>query len=279
MPIYQDAPAAPQPSPGLINAAIVKDMPAHGAWDGIEYRPDACGDLHFYPTNWCDDEGAPIEQAAKDFDDVAALVQSYPFMMYASSTCGLPGMPLTESEGRVRRLLLAKEQWGVERAFWGGSTEVPGYLQQLALTPIGTTTSVASAVRLLEQALADTYGLPGIVHARAGVAALFGEAHQLQNTPQGQIQRTWKGNQVVFGDGYGAVDEAGDALDGTVETLFITGRVTMWRAGEAFIPTPRQVFNRTTNQTYILAEREYAITHECAAFAVTVTGLDDGGGA
>lgn len=280
MAIYVEPPAAPQPAPGLLTPSALLigpiDMPSHGSWDGIEYRPDACGVVHGLPTNWCDDEGEPIDPIEKTFDDMPDLVQAYPFLLYASSTCGLPGMRLTEHEARVRRLLLAKEQWGVERAFWGGYDDVPGYLQQLALTPLGATDSVTTAVSMLEQALADAYGLPGVVHARAGMAAYFGTASLLQNTPSNQLARTWKGNQVVFGDGYGDADEGGDPQAAGTATLFITGRVTVWRAGDTFVPTPRQVVDRATNQTYILAEREYAIAHECAAFAVTVTGLDGG---
>lgn len=271
MAVYAEPLNPPQPAPGLLTAASVAELPAHASFDGLEFRPDMCGLPHLLAGMVCVDN--LVDHPTKEFDDIDGLVEAVNYIAYTSETCTPIGMSLRDAEGRVRRRLDAKEQWAVERAFIGED----GYLPGLGLTSLGSTASLPEAVGALEQAVATAYGLPALLHAPAAVAAFFGANGQLIDTPVNQLQRTWKGSPVVFGDGYQNVDVDGVviAAAGTY-TLWATGRVRVWRSSDVLVADPRQTLDRSTNQTYILAEREFAIAHECVAFAVTVTGLGTG---
>lgn len=268
MAVLIEPPAPPLPHPGLLTAAVGPlSMPAHGNFDGIEYRPDSCGgEVQLYPVDCPPD-------VTKTFAPGDGLLEATPFVVINSSVCGTVGQTFGEVEGRLRRRFQLKEQWGVERAFWGGGADVPGYLQTNTvdtLDPVPTG-GMTAAVSVLDQALADNYGLPGLVHVRPRLAAWMANAGVLRW--DGQTVRTPRGNVVVFGDGYSGQGPAGEdpAADGTTEWMYVTGRVVIWRDDEVFVPPLPQVLDRSTNQQYALAERTYAIGVECYLAAVLVT--------
>jgi hypothetical protein len=266
-----DPPTNPQPPLGLLAAARPLEMPAHGAFEGIQYEPEACGVVHLYP-GVCDDT-PPV----KDLDDPGdGVAEGAPFLVYASMTCGLAGRSIEEHSGRVLRRLQAREGWGVERAFWGDDAAVPGYLQSLALTSLGDA-GLVEALSILEQDAADNYGMPVLIHARTGLAAWLGAAGLIRNVTSDGATYTWRGNRVVFGDGYGDSDEAGVAFAAGTGGLFATGPVTIWRDANAEVAPAAQTLDRSTNQVKLLAERAFVVVHECYAGYVGVTGLETAG--
>jgi hypothetical protein len=83
----------------------------------------------------------------------------------------------------------------------------------------------------------------------------------------GKYWRTHLGTIVVFGGGYsGALPGAAAAIDGT-DAIYATGQVTTWQAETIEIPPIRQILDRTANQWYALAEREYAVGYDCVVAA------------
>lgn len=268
MAVLIEPPAPPLPHPGLLSAAVGPlPMPAHASVDGVQYILDSCGDIQLYPGA-CD-----LTPPTKTFEGSDGTLVAEPFVVIASSVCGTVGQSLSEVEGRVRRRLQLKEGWGVERAFWGGTTDVPGYLQSHAVTTLTATATggVTAALSRLEQALADSYGLPGLIHVRPKMAAYLGNAGLIRL--EGGTAKTLRGNTVVFGDGYSGEGPAGEdaAADGTTEWMYASGRVVVWRDSEAFVPPLRQVLDRTKNQQYALAERTYALGVECFIATTLVT--------
>lgn len=267
MAVLIEPPAPPLPHPGLLSAAVGPlPMPAHGSSDGVQYVLDSCGDIQVYPA-------ACPPTVQKTFEGSDGTLVANPFVVIASSVCGTVGQSIAEVEGRVRRRLQLKEGWGVERAFWGGNVNVPGYLQSNAVATLTATATggVTAALSKLEQALADSYGLPGLIHARPKMASYMSNAGLIRW--EGGTAKTLRGNTIVFGDGYSGEGPAGEdpIADGSTEWMYASGRVVIWRDSEAFVPPLRQVFDRTKNQQYALAERTYALGVECYIATTLVT--------
>jgi len=263
MAVLIDPPAPPLPGPGLLSAAVGPlPLPVHAQADGLQYQLDSCGDVRLWPL---DCEGDP---PAKEFDPGPDVLASEAFMVYASLVCGAAGTTLEEAEGRVRRRLQLKEQYGVERAFWGGTTDVPGYLQSNTVETLPAQALPVDALSRLEQALADNYGLPGLIHVRPETATWLGHEGIVRWDASSQTLKTWAGNTVVVGSGYG---NAGP--DGTTPAagawMYATGRTIVWR-DEVFVPRLRETFNQKTNEVYALAERAYALAVECYIGAINV---------
>lgn len=269
MPLTIDYRSNLLPAPnGLLAASVGPlELPEHASFAGIQFNSDLCGDGYLYP-GICD-----TTPPAKTFDvcDEAGgcnLVTGLPFWTYVSEVCGPVGRSMAEAGRRVLRKAELRQNVLVERAFWGSDAGVPGYLQSLGETPITTTaTDAVTALAALEQDAADNFGLPVTIHARAGMATILGAAGALRTTT-GPLT-TWKGNRIVFGDGYGDADEGGDPFAAGVTQLWALGPVTIWR-GDVEVAPPRQTFNRSTNQQYVLAEQPWIIAHECYAAVVTV---------
>jgi hypothetical protein len=251
-------------SPGASIGPLL--MPDHGAFEGVEWVAETCGVVRLYP-GVCDD--TPPTKAFPE--GVGAYVDALPFLVYASEVCAVAGRSTSEAEARIRRKLAMREQWGVERALIGGDTGVTGLLDGAGLVSLGAATSMKEALALLEQNAAEQYGLPITIHAVPGVASYAGGEGVLQTTPRNELPITWNGNRVVFGQGYENVTPAGGASAAGVYTIWATGPIVIWRDAEAFVPPARQVFNKSTNQLAILAERAYLMAYECYAAAVTVT--------
>lgn len=267
MAVLIDPPAPPLPPPGLLSAAVGPlPLPQHASLDGLQYVLDSCGNAEVQPAA-C---GTDLNLAAFEASD--GVLTASPFLVVASSECGKVGQSDAEVEGRVRRRLQLKEQYAVERAFWGGTVAVPGYLQSITVDSLAavTTGGVTAGLSALEQALADNYGLPGLIHVRPRMAAWMSNAGLLRW--EGQVARTARGNVVVFGDGYSGEGPAGEdpALDGSTEWMYATGRVLTWR-DDVFVPPLAQVFSRSDNQQRALAFRTYAVGVECYAATALVT--------
>lgn len=269
-PVLIEPPVPPVAQYGLLNAAVgPMPLPSHGIAGGVQYQADVCTDARLYQAV-CD----PTPQV-KIFDGQDPLTTALPFVVYASLICGTAGYTLDELSARVQRRLAVKEQPAVESALWGvAGGDTPGYFQSgVTVTALPDAAGVTAALAALEQALATCYdGIPGIIHARPRVAAHMSD-HTLLLKENGLI-KTWRGNAVVFGDGYSGRDPAG-ALPGaaTDEFLYATGRVLIWRSEDVFVPDPRQTLDRTTNHAQLIAERNYALAVECCLFVIKATGV------
>jgi len=268
-PFRVPVPPAPAASYGLLTAALGPiPLPPHGIGGGTQFVPEVCADARVYPA-LCD-----ATPPAKTFDGADAFNTSMPFIVYATLNCGSLGADAWEGlEGRALRRFKAAEQRGIETAFWGvDAVDVPDYLHDVtapAVTNLGAATSPVNGMALLEQHIADCYGLPGLIHARPRMAAHLAFANQLRQ--DGQLVKTYRGNTVVFGDGYSGNGVANDPPTATTEWMYATGRVIIWASDDVHIPPARQTFNRTLNQHFVLVERNYAITVECCIAAVEVT--------
>lgn len=235
---------------GLFTAATGPlELPApEGLGGGVTYDPVSCGGAHLYPIE-CDDT-----PPAKVFDDANALVTADPFIVYSTYVCSAVGYSAAELEAKVRRRLANGEQSGAE----AGLAAVLAAGATANLTP--DPTSIQSVVGDLEQWLYGSatanYGNVGYLHAPTRWAQYA--AAQGLIIKDGLLYRTHLGTIWVFGGGY--------PDDGRI---YITGQVTVWRAADVVVAPPAQVFNRATNVYRLLAEREYAVAHDCVA-AVSV---------
>jgi hypothetical protein len=191
---------------------------------------------------------------------------------------------LAEAHARVNRRLLLGEQTAVEKALWGGGGGVTGVFEQMQaatlVTAVPGTAGPVESLSLLEQTAAGLYDGPIFIHARPRMAAYFAHRNLIDMgpadpglTPQMKLlQRTHAGSFYVFGSGYSGNDPAGTVPSSTVESVYATGRIFIWRS-EVRSPAAGQdvLLNRTTNQRAIFAVRTYAISVECFAAAVAIT--------
>lgn len=265
-------PAPPVAQYGLFAGAIgPQALPTHGIAGGLEWMDAICGDGHAYPAI------CPAAPPTKVFDEgLDPKLHAIPFLTYASIKCGALGHDWAEWRTLVLRKHQVLQQSMVERALWGASTDdSPGYFQGAGIftptpvTVIPDATNVVAAISALEQALADcNTGKVGYIHVRPRAVAYLAYAHQLRW--DGTVYRTMRGNVVICGDGYSGLGPADEAPTATTEWFYATGRVFLFN-GETEVYDPKQTFNRTTNQQFLLAEQPWAIGVECCIQAIETT--------
>lgn len=240
-----DAPEPRRLRSGLLAASGILDLPPHGAAGGIIYEPVSCGYAHSYETLCHTDE----QVGEKTFDGQDSIIEREPFTVYATVKCGTVANGTLED--KVRRRLANGEQSVVEQAM--------GALLAAGATPVvppGAT--IVDVVGELEQWLYGNapidqqYGNAGYLHASPRLLSYAKEAELIIS--DGPILRTHMGTVWVFGGGY--------ADDGTI---YISGNVTVWRSPEVTVVPKLQTLDKTTNQLYMLAEREYVVSYDCVA--------------
>lgn len=255
MPLFP-APVVTAPEPrglryGLLTAANGPlDLPVQGRGGGVQYEPVSCGRAYIYPVE-CP---AGVTPPAKIFDGSDDVVEADPFVVYATYTCGAAGQSAQSVEAKVRRRLANGEQSQVEKAL--------GDILAANATSVFPPESdnLWAVVGALEQWLYGTqgvdgqgYGNVGFLHASLRTAAYAQHGGSL--IKDGSVYKTPLGTIWVFGD---------YEDDGSV---YITGNVTVWRSPDVQVPPAAQTLNRTTNQWWMLAEREYAVAYDCVAGA------------
>src|ERR1700754_3504178 len=159
-----------QPAPGLLAGVVGPlPMPDHASFAGVQFNSDLCGEGFLYP-GICDT--TPPAKVFDPCDDPGGcgLTTGLPFWTYVTEQCAPVGRSLAESERRVRRKAQLRRAYLVERAFWGDDAGVPGYLQQLGVTPLGDEADLVLALAALEQDAADNFGLPVSIFVRPGLA-------------------------------------------------------------------------------------------------------------
>jgi hypothetical protein len=268
-PAYIEPPPPPVQQYGIFDVAL-GPMPfpsASAQGGGVIYVPDDCEDDVFLYSMQC-----PAITGTKTFSAIEAPVSGAPFGVLASYTCGSLGFSFAEAEQRVRTRLSMREQRAVERRLWQGSSGVLGTVTGLFrnATNLGSAACPAEAIGILEQTLADNGVSAGIIHARPGLAAPFAADHLIERVSPRRLT-TMLGTPYVFGQGYDGTGPTGQATTASAEWVYATGRVLIWRNDEVFVPDPREVLDRSTNQLSLVAERIFAAAVECGVWAIQVT--------
>lgn len=244
-------------------------LPDHASVGGLVFQSPYCKQPSGYDVN-C----PPASKAA-------ALVGSYdtvtgdPFVVLAGMECGaLSGDergPDAYSRDLVVQALMAGEQRLVERIFSEGLNGQAKALNDAGGTLLaGAAANVVEAFGRLEDAFADVYGLPAILHVPLAAAAAVKANHLVEKDSAG-IWRTVAGNAVSFG-AYTGADEADVVPASPATTLYITGQVSVWR-NDIWVSPWAESIDKTTNQIHRFAERTYVVTYECAATSVAVTNM------
>jgi hypothetical protein len=250
-PLIVDAPQPLGRRYGLLTAAVGPiDLPAGRTGSAvITYEPVSCGTALSLPLD-CVDQEDPEEKVFLEGDD---WVEGSAFVAYSTWQCGSAGAG--DVEEKVRRRLVNGEQSAVEQ-------HLATVLAANAVTvPAPVSEHASSVVGALEQWLYGTsdggqgYGNVGYLHAPFRLASYLYQTGLIER--DGPRLRTKLGTIVVFGD----YPDTGD--------IYITGTTTVWRAPDVNVPPAAQVLNRTDNNYYMLAEREYAVAYECAAGVAT----------
>jgi hypothetical protein len=251
---------------GLLSAATVMTG-AGGRWAlGLEYESDNCTSGALWGRDWCGDPVDPVSDPNPADKAVPGsdLLTATPFTVYDGIQCAPVG--LVDVEARARARLAGSEQRQAEAGFW---------TRQLAVAGTGTAPAVSGAAGLigavgdLEAALAGQYAGVGVIHAPRWVAP-YAAARQLI-VRDGAVLRTPLDTAWVFGSGYPNTGPAGTAPAAGHAWLYVTGAVVVRRSDVVIPATPATgALDRTHNTVTVIAERTYAVTHDCVAYAIDV---------
>lgn len=263
------------PSPyGLLSAATVLDSTDPHELLGIEWEPLSCATA--LTTDYCNDD--PEFDPTKVFDR-GGVDTAGPVTVYYGQDCPPMGRTFDEAATRVRSGLAIGEPAALEGWF---ETNV---LSPAAtdLTPAAGPMSPPQALAVLEGYLGVNYGGVGVVHVPIGLAAVFGAAGILLD--KGARRETWAGNLVALGAGYevnvGPVSSSGDPTDAAADAfwVYITGPVTARReAVDVLARGDRDALDIVLNDRYMLAERTWVLSYECAVAAIQVARVVGTGG-
>jgi hypothetical protein len=268
-PVLVDAPSPGVLRYGLFNAANILPIPDHARVGGVEFQPDACGIARPYTAE------CPItNQDLKTFDDDTDTMPTAPFTVYASGVCAPVGRDAQEHARRVSAKLLGGEQTVVERALWNGAGvgATPNLTSNVGtVVAPSAATGFGARVAALEAAFYAVYGYQGTIHVNTAAegAAAFGNMLIRPDTPDVPAHLvTPIGSVWSFGAGYDITGPAGVAPAAGSVWAFMTPVVTIWRS-DISVPDPAMTFNRTTNEMFAVAERDYTQSWLCdTVFAI-----------
>jgi hypothetical protein len=265
--------AKPTPSQptryGLLQAAVGPlDLPIHARLGGLQYVNEICGEGVGYEVNCID------ALDTKLWDNGLEIVTGVPFVVYSTILCGSVGFTQAEFNAMAVSRLISVEQTIVEQVFSSGSVgQAPSLANNTpaaTVLPAGGVTAV-EVVSELENAIYCTsqYGPPAYLHMPIAVINDLISQHLL--SWDGTRWRTPMGSIVSAGC-YSNLSPVGVAPAAGTFWIYATGQTAIWRASDAQIQVApvEGTLDRTTNQQLILAEREYVVTFECAAYAKAV---------
>lgn len=225
------------------------------------------------------------------------------FTVEASFVCSTVGNDQAQAE--AERAMTAAEPWSVERAFWSGQIggqsvvfphlaasaavyDSEGILLQPAAVNVGTAntcspyvtgdaTDPATALGLLEGALASCYGGIGVIHIPEILVPTFQKGMFLNlpdstKGPSSPVMRTLNGNKVAVGGGYSGTGPTGASRAGGKCWIYATGNVFGYRS-EVRVRSPQSSaasLDRSTNTRAMIAERTYVLGWDCCLFAAQV---------
>lgn len=285
-------PVTPLPFGLLSAAAVVDDLDGH-AQMGVQYEPQACGDV--YQTR------AACEEAAFSVEDNGhrgiPLVEGDPFTLFSLFSCNPVGLGAEGLRAKAGESLRNGEGRGVETAF---AERLPLAEGAVDLTNGGAAVHVIDGLAALEAFAAANYGGVPTIHVPRGVGTVMGSLGGMQRSSDGRHLETRQGALVASGGGYsnlsGPPTDAEDP-ENTIQPpqtgeawIYVTGTVLIHRASQPSA-TPL-VLNRVvdgdsraaSNEGLVLAARPYVAMWECITAAVKVATafsgtVIDGGGA
>lgn len=261
--LYVERPGALVPRYGLFDVANGPlDLDIHARQGGLEYQSAVC-DL---PTGFAVE--CPASTTKSFTSGGPNLITGDPFVVRSDLECAPIGLNDEQLRKWLVERLKAGEQATVERMFSDGLNGLSPSLQ--GATALGASTSLVKAIGNLESWLYAQYGLPGVLHIPAVAASGLLSGGAL--VKDGKLWKTAMGTLVSFGN-YSGKGPAAEVPAAGSAYIYITGQVAVWRAPDTDIfTTPLPVaLDRTTNQVYGQAEREYAIAYECFAAATLTT--------
>lgn len=268
----------PKPTPafplryGLLQAAIGPlTLNPHERGGGVKYMETMCDGGQGYEINCLADLDTKVFNEA-GIDVVTAV----PFVVMSNYTCSPVGLSEDELNGYALQKFHSVEQTILEQVFSSGDfAQAPALAGNAAVIDLSATTGatdVVDVVSVLENAIYCTsqYGPPAYLHVPVAVFNRMKSEHLIDF--DGMRWRTPTGSVVSAGCYVGDDPDGVAPAEGTF-WVYATGQTTVWRTAngaEEVIPV-QGAFNRTTNQWNGLVEREYAVTFECAIYALPVT--------
>jgi hypothetical protein len=212
---------------------------------GVQWQSQACSTTKITT-------GACIEPERGSLipDDYCSVSQYEPFTVYSYNDDPIVGHTLDEHLANTIQRLVATEQRSVEEYFW--AQLVAGAVSTVSLTTFGP----GVVLGYLEQQLAENYGGQGVIHMSRATATYLWEYLQTQG---GKLV-TKLGTPVVAGAGYDPLTTPLDEFK-----MFASGPVVMYRGD---VDTRENAVARATNQTSIIAQRDYVLGWDCVAYGV-----------
>lgn len=277
-PISIDGPPPAAPALTLVGASRIVPTTDDKWINGAALWP--------YPTDLPDVYDACLAPSSSGATKIAGTPTSEDlfgsFAVLEGVTCTTRGIGNPEDwKNRVKRVLEAREHWGIEHEFWAGSLKPDNpHLAQSSATLLnsGTSVSMKNALALLEQEIAEKGG-DGIIHLRPTLfSTIEYEAPGLLEV-SGGVARTKLGTPVVPGVGYPGTSPAAVAATSTVEWAYVTGRIEMRRSEIFGLPeSMAEATDRSVNTTTFRAERYVLVTwdrriHAAVKVDRTFTGL------
>nr|WP_241265908.1 hypothetical protein [Streptomyces boncukensis] len=251
--------------------SVAQVVTGDGRWQmgGVEYSTDACaqgGRVEGSCPVPADGGGTSHDKPlAESLDWVTG---GAPFTVYHRAECN--AVAFTDPQERALARLRVVEHREVEKAFslQLGAAD--------ARQPLGTAAvPLLVALGALEHNAALYYGGQPTLHAPRWTQPHWTAARLVSQ--QGPELRTELESRVAFGGGY-YDDPSAPADPAPAEGefwLYATGTVTARRSQ----PFVHEAFDPPTNTRVAIAERTYALDHDCYVAAVLVTVAPAGGGA
>jgi hypothetical protein len=263
-------PADPNPNTqryGLFNATNGPlELPEHARIGGLQYTTPLCTLPGGYEVNCITDSDT------KTFTDPISTITGNPFVVIASTLCGVIGFSSAEWEQMVVEKLKAGEQAIVEQVFSAGTFGIAPSLTNNTpnATALTAVTSVAGAIGSLEGWLYHRYGPTGVIHIPIADAARVLTQDYVTNV--NGVWRTKTGTAVSFGD-YINEGPTGTPAGAGHSFWYITGQMTTWRTPDSaiFVSPWGSSIDKTTNQLRMFAEREYVVAYDCHVASVDIT--------
>jgi hypothetical protein len=242
-------------------------------WEGIgvEWESATCDPVsgigNWQPPAGAGTVGIPKTLTKTTMPDATAL----PFTVYGHFRCSPVGWSPEDAQRRANEHLLSGEETRAEQAFWTGDLGNTPKLQDAGTTTLGGgALSLGLALGFLEQFIAAGYGNVGVIHMPRKMVPIAGALGMLSTT--GGRLTTTLGTPVAAGSGYPGTGPTGQAITPTTGWMFVTPALFGYRS-EVFTSsdTPGDLFDRSTNNLYAVAERSYLLGFDpCGVGAVLV---------
>jgi hypothetical protein len=272
--LYVEAPVVAPYDFGLFGAFPPLEPVGDDHWQlGVEWEPLAGFAVQSYKAGLiCAAEGAKVLPLG------VGTTKATPYSVYAGMECGTVGYDSGRSQSavdRARTILELAGQHAAEANLWtgaGGGTPALNAVG-VATTISGAGTPIISAIRLLEDWVADRYAAKAVIHVKRGVSAALANAHLIVRDPANpNAWMTAMGTRVVFGGGYDGSGPSAVAAAAGTSWAYVTGQIVV-RRGPVLDYDVEQSIQKTINLVDVFAEQVYLTEVDGPVGAVLVNGL------